>query len=820
MDNFVQEFLVETNEYIEQIDQDLLTLEREGSSRDVLARIFRSFHSIKGCAQFLGFAKLGAVSHVGESLLSNLRDDKLKVTPEIITGMLAVTDATREMLASIGETGKDGENSYSELIDNILKLEKGLTGVMGSSANSGKPNPQISHEPSVVSDVAPAKIESDDLQAPQTNLDSSKIQDDQPSMTQQAASVSPEKSQELPAAPVAEKPRANTEPAVKPKPNMASSAGGNAPESTVRVDVGLLDRLMTLVGELVLARNQILQCSTVVNRESPALYNATQRLDAITTDLQEGMMKTRMQPIRNVWTSVPRVVRDLCQMTGKKVRVEMEGELTELDKTVLEAIKDPITHMVRNSVDHGVESPDKRIQAGKPEEGTLTMRAWHEGGQVNIELTDDGAGIDPERVKRKAVERGIIRADQAARMSDREAINLIFRPGFSTAESLTMISGRGVGMDVVKSSIEAIGGSVDVESLLGFGSTMKMRIPLTLAILKALIIVARGERYAIPQVNLVEIIRLESANAASLIEELHGVHVCRYRGRLLPIVNLNRALGLEEGPACQLSPAEESDSLNIVILQADRAVFGLAVDRIVDPQEIVVRPLAKALRGIEPLAGATIMGDGRVALILDVFGLARVTNVIAERMKQLSALGVSAGPAAFRSVEASAEMQSGEVRRNLLLMRALDGSRQAISLESVRRIEVMNLDTIEFNNGVGMVNYRGKIIHVFNPVTLFQIGGQNNQDSGLNTAESNASRQVHVVVFSDEQPLGLMFESVIDIVRESVSTVGRPRHLGAQSTIIVGDELTDVVDIARTTRLTSVYLSETGLQPAQVEALP
>lgn len=791
MDNFVQEFLVETTEYIEQIDQDLLTLEREGSSREVLARIFRSFHSIKGCAQFLGFAHLSGVSHVGESLLSKLRDEQLLVTPEIITGMLAVTDATREMLGQIGSTGKDGDNSYDELLTKIHKLEKGITGVM-TAEPAARPLTETAAEP-----------DADEPAAATEPADEGKVAD--PAVKPEATALH-DPPGEVPATeqPVAEKQQPDVP--VKAKP-----AGQSGPaESTVRVDVGLLDRLMTLVGELVLARNQILQCSSVVNRESPALYNATQRLDAITTDLQEGMMKTRMQPIRNVWTSVPRVVRDLCQMTGKKVRVEMEGELTELDKTVLEAIKDPITHMVRNAVDHGVESPEKRRAAGKPEEGVLLMRAWHEGGQVNIELADDGAGIDPERVKKKAIERGLIRADQSARMTDRDAVNLIFRAGFSTAESLTMISGRGVGMDVVKSSIEAIGGSVDVVSALGHGSTMKMRIPLTLAILKALIIVARGERYAIPQVNLVEIIRLEAANAASLIEELHGVHVYRYRGRLLPIVNLNRALGTEEGPACQLSENSDESNLNIVILQADRTLFGLAVDRIVDPQEIVVRPLAKALRGIEPLAGATIMGDGRVALILDVFGLARVTSVLADRMKQAGANMDSMDRANLRMAEAIAEMGQGETRKSLLLMRALNGSRQAIPLESVRRLEVMDRNDIEFQGGVGLVNYRSKILHVFDPVTLFQMKGKDQTTDGPEITAQLPQQSVHVVVFSDEQPVGLIFGGVIDIIREVVTASGKPRHRGSESTVIVGGQLTDIIDPEKVTRLADNYFDESS----------
>lgn len=856
MDNFVQEFLVETREYIEQVDQDLLTLEQSGSSREILARVFRNFHSIKGCAQFLGFAKLSGVSHVGESLLSKLREGQLEVTPEIITGMLAVTDATREMLEQISSTGKDGENAYDSLVSKIHLLEQGHTGVMTpavdsqhqDSSNPDEDETAPASEASLPEAVEPTITQSRTTETVVSNVNKeAKVGQPQPELSEtidalpvavtakvvseqkstpavtalpseQATSAGVSESQAAPPSATVGGPGRAEEQASSKKISPGGVSGSTSTvESSIRVDVGLLDRLMTLVGELVLARNQILQCTSVVNRESPALQNATQRLDAITTDLQEGMMKTRMQPIRNVWNSVPRVVRDLCQMTGKRVRVVMEGELTELDKTVLEAIKDPITHMVRNAVDHGVETPEVRRKAGKAEEGVLVMRAWHEGGQVNIELSDDGAGIDPERVKRKAVDRGILRADQAARMTDREAVGLIFRPGFSTAENLTMISGRGVGMDVVKSSIEAIGGSVDVSSVLGQGSTMKMRIPLTLAILKALIIVARQERYAIPQVNLVEIIRLEAESASSAIETLHGVNVYRYRGRLLPIVNLNRALGLEDGMACQITDPPEGSSINIVILQADRTLFGLVVDRIVDPQEIVVRPLAKALRGIEPLAGATIMGDGRVALILDVFGLARLTHVLVDRIRQADGdEPMTNGDTGIRLAEAIGSMAQEESRESLLVMKALDGSRQAIALDSVRRLEVMNSESIEFRNGTGLANYRGRILHLIDPVELFRPRKSREAENTFARLVSQSGRTLHVVVCNeDQQPIGLVFESVVDIVKEQISARGKPRHRGSDCSAVVANQLTDILSAPTVLKLAEEYFS--GIAQASLE---
>lgn len=345
----------------------------------------------------------------------------------------------------------------------------------------------------------------------------------------------------------------------------------------IRVDVGQLDKLMNLVQELVLARNQILQFST--SQKDSAFLNTTQRLNLITTELQEGVMKARMQPIDNVWNKFPRVVRDLTIACGKQVSVEMEGKDTELDKTIIEAIKDPLTHLIRNSIDHGIETPKERVAAGKPTEGRLFLRAFHEGGQVNIEISDDGAGINVDRVKRKAVERGLITPEQASRMSEREAVNLIFLPGFSTAEKVTNVSGRGVGMDVVKTNIEKTGGMVDVQNAQGQGTTIRINIPLTLAIIPALIVTSGGDRYAIPQISLLKLVRLEGDEATKGIEMIHGAPVYRLRGRLLPLVYLNKELGTA---AAEDGSTPKNDVSNIVVLQADGNQFGLIVDEVND----------------------------------------------------------------------------------------------------------------------------------------------------------------------------------------------------------------------------------------------
>ncbi|MEO1335192.1 MAG: chemotaxis protein CheA, partial [Myxococcota bacterium] len=465
MDDIIKDFLVESLEGLDQLERDFVELEKYPDDNARLANIFRCIHTIKGTCGFLGFSKLETVTHRGENLLSKLRDGALELDPDITSALLSLVDATRSIMACIEEDGTEGNADFSDLIDLLARLHDGEAPASTTAA---------------ISVDTPASTTPDDIE-----------------------------SMELP-----------TERRHDPR-----SVG----DRSIRVDVDLLDQLMNLVGELVLARNQVLQFSAHAN--NPLLNATSQRLNLITSELQEGVMKTRMQPIGNVWSKFPRVARDLAVACNKKVRVQMEGKGTELDKTLIEA-KDPLTHIVRNAIDHGLESPQARRQAGKDETGVLQLRAYHEGGQVNIEINDDGGGIDPSRVLEKALKRGVLTAEQASRMSDRDIVNLIFMPGFSTADQVTNISGRGVGMDVVRSNIEKIGGTVDINSAIGMGTRLRIRIPLTLAIIPALIVRSAGDRYALPQVSLLELVRLEGETARSGIETVHGVPVYRLRGNL------------------------------------------------------------------------------------------------------------------------------------------------------------------------------------------------------------------------------------------------------------------------------------------------
>lgn len=738
MDDVVSEFLVESHENLDRLDTDLLALESNPNAREMLASIFRSIHTIKGTCGFLGFGRLESLTHVGENLLSLLRDGKVGVDSETTTALLALVDATRRMLGNIEKQGSEGP-------DEFLELKETLTRLQGEFAKPGKKSAPAPTSPApVASAPSPAVVAPASVPAPA------------PSAAPAVAAATPAPSTASTTAPAAsDAPRAQGEHSVA--------------DNSIRVDVGQLDKLMNLVGELVLARNQVLQFTT--GSSDNGFLATTQRLNLITTELQESVMKTRMQPISNVWSKLPRVVRDLSQSLGKKIRVEMDGKETELDKTILEAIKDPLTHIVRNSCDHGIETPDVRAQRGKPAEGTLALRAFHEGGQVIIEISDDGGGIDVERVKRKAVANGIITQEQASRMGEREACMLIFAPGLSTAAAVTNVSGRGVGMDVVRSNIEKTGGQVDLQNRFLEGLTIRIKIPLTLAIIPALVVVTGNERFAIPQVSLLELVRLEGEAARSGIELIEGSPVYRLRGALLPLVYLDRELGLK--------PAQgQDDAVNIVVLQADDRHFGLVVDRICDTEEIVVKPLGKLLKGLATFAGATIMGDGKVALILDVMGIAQRARVISEARER-----------AALTLAGTADAAEGEKKR-LLLFSTGGGQRMAAPLEEAARLEEFTAEHVECSGSQRVVQYRDDILPLISLAEQFGRGEVVAKD-----------RPVQVVVVRDgERSYGLVVERILDIVEQELKVQRRAPRVGLQGTAVIGGKVTDLLDIAAVVR--------------------
>jgi chemotaxis protein histidine kinase CheA len=884
----VKEFLVESYENLDRLDRELVALEKNPDDADALSSIFRTIHTIKGTCGFLGFNKLEAVTHVGESLLTRLRDRELKLTPEITTALLSMVDAVRNMLVQIEAAGQEGERDDSVLIATLTRLQRSV---------EPPKNPEIPSQTLTAGEAGlPASI--GDILIQRAGVTPAAVE--QAAEKQRAGD--PRHLGEILVEQGAARP-SDVVDALRVQQSARTQA--TISDSTIRVDVGLLDKVMNLVGELVLARNQVLQFAHSVKDTS--FLAASQRLNLITTELQEGVMKTRMQPIGNIWGQFPRTVRDVALSCGKEIRIEMEGKETELDKTIIEAIKDPLTHLVRNSVDHGIELPEERAKAGKDREGRLILRAFHEGGQVNIEISDDGAGLDTERIRKKAVERAVVTAEHAARMSEREIFNLIFLPGFSTAEKVPNVSGRGVGMDVVKTNVEKIGGTVDVQSARGQGTTVRVKIPLTLAIIPALVVTCAGDRYAIPQVSLLELVRLAPGQARGGIEMVHGSPVHRLRGRLLPLVYLDRELNPAAGPelgACQpgqlpghdapsfdfaqarlkheqwlkrlrevldgsatmtaqtggshtecalgkwvysfglkkyssfpeihsvekvhrqfhelvgkilslkhqgdqaqaeqalcelsslstkilglLSDLEKkvvgSESVNIVVLQADGRQFGLIVDDINDTEEIVVKPLSKQLKGVNAFAGATIMGDGKVALILDAVGLAQHANVISAVQDHV-----------VEDKDQLAMDKSAGQRQTLLLFQTGAQGRMAIPLSLVARLEEFARGTVESAGQRQVVQYRGQImplIHISDAVGLPAAA------SGPSAAD--AQNRLQVVVYAEHgRSVGLVVERILDIVEEDVVVEHMADRAGILGSAVVQQKVTDLLDVKNVVR--------------------
>ncbi len=759
----IREFLIESSENLANLDREIVQLEDNPGDMRLISSAFRAIHTIKGTSGFFGFDLLGALTHVTETLLGQIRDGQRELTPELASMIFSAVDEVKALLAVIEATGQEGDDQT-----------KGLRSRLEQACNAGLEAASVSTE----TRSQPAAQDVPDEQKP--NAGRAPLAHPPP--------MSLPASDEATKAPALADLTATAPTAATARPEGA----GQITESTIRVDVGLLNKLMNLVGELVLARNQLLQDASA---HSSSLQQTSQRLNLITSELQEGVMKTRMQPIGVVWRKLPRVVRDLAAQCGKKIRIEMEGAETELDKTIIEAIKDPLTHVVRNCCDHGVETPENRTGKGKKPEGLIQLRAYHEGGVVNIEISDDGAGIDPERVKAKAVEKGILRPEQAAQMSPRDALHVIFLPGFSTAAQVTSISGRGVGMDVVKNNVESIGGNVEVLARPEGGTTIRIKIPLTLAIIPGLVVTLNKsetseavelaepegraslstyrkrwrteERFIIPQANLLELVRIPAADQGRRIENVHGTPVFHHRGKLLPLLYLGRVLGRPH------AEPTEANAVNIVVLQAENRKIGLAVDRICDTQEIVVKPLGRQLKGLSCYVGATIMGDGRPALILDVVGLARLGGLVAQARPM------------FQS-DSGTPAETGRSQK-LLLFRAGLTERAAVPLVLVDRLEEVDCRSIERAAGRPVLHYRGEILPLSTLSEMLVPG-----------SEPTPIRQglTPMIVFSDgPRRMGLLVDEIVDIVDEVITVRRRVSAPGILGSAVISGRITDLLDL-------------------------
>ena len=748
---FVHDMLTESQEGLDRYDRAILLVESGTANKDTLNDIFRVIHTLKGTAGCLGFHQIEKLAHAGENLLDPIRSGTLQPTPDIASTLLRLSDELRALLSLIESSGGDqGGADPSGLIKDLITLREG-----GSiSAVPSAPPPAAANA------------------APEEGAGAWGLFEDTPASP--APTAEPVNSAwglfDAPADVPATAPTTSVEstPAAASLAVVPSTVAAPAAGASVRVDVGLLDKLMNLVGELVLSRNQLVQLAQNRQVRQESVSEVSQRLNLVTSELQEGVMKTRMQPIGNVWAKFPRIVRDIARELGKQVRLETIGAETELDRTIVESIRDPLTHIIRNSIDHGIESPEKRLANGKGAEGCIIMRAFHEGGQVNIEIIDDGAGINLSRVREKALEKGLIDAESAARMSERDVTNLIFLPGFSTAEKITNVSGRGVGMDVVKTNIEKIGGSVDIQSASGQGTTLRIKIPLTLAIVPALIVRAAGERFAIPQVNLHELVRLEGNAAKEAMENVYGAPVFRLRGQLLPLVFLHRELKLPP-------PQAEISVINIIVLQADHRSFGLVVDTVCDTEEIVVKPLGQQLKGLPMFAGATIMGDGRVALILDVVGLAQYARVL------------GSGSDRHKTITTEAAVESRGPTSQLLLFSIPGRNRLAVPLEQAARLEEFTSEQVELSGAREAVQYRGKIL------PLLRLARQ------LPAAGAPAERvggPLQVIVYQQAgHNVGLVVGEIHDIIEDTLEIQPGTASTGILGSAVIQGKITDLVDV-------------------------
>jgi len=769
MDDLTREFLIESQEGLDRMERCLTELEERPQDKELLAEIFRSVHTIKGTTGFLGYKRLEKLAHAGESLLGLLRDGKMTAGATVITALLHLLDGLREILKAIEAEGNEGAGDDTALIARLEALQAPAQNTKAKIAAAT----QRSREAAAVK-TAMRAAEAKPAPPPKPSAAVPK-----PAAPAQASAAQPVAVVAPPPEPQEAIPEAA---ALTPAEATKARTQGATAESTLRVDVALLNRMMNLVGELVLTRNQVLQATAA----DPNMTLLSRRLDMVTADLRESVMKARMQPVSNVFSKMPRLVRDLTLALGRCARLQMEGQETELDKSLLEAIKDPLTHAVRNALDHGIEPPAVRQAAGKDPEGALSLRAAQEGSHVVIEVTDDGAGIAPEKIRNKAIERGLLSPERAAQLGERDLLQLIFLPGFSTAAQVTNVSGRGVGMDVVRTNVEKIGGKVEIDSRPGKGTTLRMRIPLTLAIIPALIVRSIGQSFALPQGALSELVHIPPEQAATAIEWMEGAPLYRLRGRLLPLVFLDQML--MPGRECKLST--ERDNF-IAVLDADGRCFGLVVDSLADPEEIVVKPLSTVLKDIGLFSGATVLGNADLALILDPGSIA-----------------VKAGVAMSGEEEAAQAVEDeSEAARMRYLLVEVAGRQAAVPLSDVLRIEQLPFSRIEYIGYRPVLNFEGQLLPV--------------EDSGgiLAAAQGNPEAQIVVVVCRDGNRLvGIAVSHVLD-----VSSGGNLFEAGTgartEGVTLLKDRVTSVVDLGGVPPLPCTeILPESWQQTAEASA--
>jgi two-component system, chemotaxis family, sensor kinase CheA len=758
MDDLLREFLTETGESLDTVDNQLVRFEQEPNNAKILDNIFRLVHTIKGTCGFLGLPRLEALAHAGETLMGKFRDG-MPVKAEAVTLILGSIDRIKEILAGLEATETEPEGNDQDLIVQLHQMvEQGMR-AMSAPASPVASAPASPVASSPVAPAAPAQPEMEQgtltyqvlerqLRPGEVSLD-----DLERAFRETEAEVAP---------PPAPKPAPLKE--AKPVSKKAflepeATDGDRVANQSIRVNVDTLEHLMTMVSELVLTRNQLLEISR--RNEDTEFKVPLQRLSNVTAELQEGVMKTRMQPIGNAWQKLPRIVRDLSSELGKQIELEMHGADTELDRQVLDLIKDPLTHMVRNSADHGLETPAERSAVGKPEQGTIRLSAYHEGGHIIICIADNGRGLNTARIKAKAVANGLVTEADLEKMTEAQIHKFVFAPGFSTAAAVTSVSGRGVGMDVVRTNIDQIGGTIDIKSVAGQGSSVTVKIPLTLAIVSALIVEAAGDRFAIPQLAVIELVRAR-ANSEHRIERIKDTAVLRLRNKLLPLMHLKKLLKIDDGTS--------SDPENgfIVVTQVGSQTFGIVVDGVFHTEEIVVKPMSTKLRHIEMFSGNTILGDGAVIMIIDPNGIAK-------------ALGTSV-EAGHEIADENAAMRAGAAEQltSLLVFRAGSTQPKAVPLALVTRLEEIAADKLELSNGRHMVQYRDQLM------PLVQMAGVSVATSGVQP----------ILVFADDgRSMGLVVDEIIDIVEERLHIEVAGGGEGILGSAVIKGQATEVIDV-------------------------
>ena len=725
MDDLLTEFLTETNESLDVVDVELVRFEQEPNNAKILDNIFRLVHTIKGTCGFLGLPRLAALAHAAESLMGKFREG-MPVTGDAVSLILSTIDRIKSILTALEQTQREPEGGDDDLIKRLEAMAQRAAAAKAAAAPSTQP--QIQERPLRSGEVPLEELERVFRETPGPSL-----------------------------AP-AQKPARDKAPADGDDDDKAEN---KTVHQSIRVNLDTLEHLMTMVSELVLTRNQLLD---IMRRHIESEFKVPlQRLSNVTAELQEGVMKTRMQPIGNAWQKLPRIVRDLSAELGKTIELEMQGADTELDRQVLERIRDPLTHMVRNSADHGLEPAAERIAAGKPAKGIIRLSAYHQGGHIIISVTDDGRGLDTSRIKEKALANGLATEADFEKMSEAQIHKFIFTPGFSTATTITSVSGRGVGMDVVRNNIDQIGGSVDVNSVRGEGLSFTIKIPLTLAIISALIVEAGGDRFAIPQLSVVELVRVH-AKSEHRIERIKDAAVLRLRNKLLPLVQLKTLLKMNDG---EVMPEKGF----IVVTQVGAQTFGIVVDSVFHTEEIVVKPMSTKLRHISMFSGNTILGDGSVIMIVDPNGVAQESG---------ATVTANAGARDDADAEAERRASSGNMT-SLLVFHAGSPAPKAVPLSLVTRLEEIDARKIELSNGRHMVQYRGQLMPLVRVNSEVAIKHEGTQP---------------LLVFSDGgRSMGLVVDEIVDIVEEQLDIQVCSDQPGVLGSAVIRGQATEILEI-------------------------